>query len=421
MSITTRQFTIALIGVGLTCIAAGLLPLMALAQADTQPTDPAATDVAEMAAPDEAAAQSIPEGGLNVVYPVGGEPVAPTGDNSYCQLCHAQSGRLVTLPNGDVLSLFVSTDTLSASIHGTRNEQGALGCIDCHGDNAFPHSGPTPADSRTYTIDAVQMCVNCHVDQVETLEQGLHAQAIRAGNMTAAVCTDCHGAHDVESVTEYPELLATVCGDCHTATLQEWRVSAHAEMGDAGCSTCHSPHAQTLRVGEDSTALCMNCHEEMDPILVHVQHAGDDYPVECVDCHMYVPEQSDTILVSYEQMPSGHSMQMDSTPCTTCHEALVAEGRWDQLVADNETPTEIVVGVEPEAAERPVQGSNDLVQLLQGLVLGLGFGATAAAIFIARGNRATPAGRTSQPPSAPEAEVPAQPADRPTADDSKEE
>lgn len=376
MSIPVRPLTTALIGTALTCIAAGLIPLIALAQTDTAPSDPVA-----------------------VIYPISGEPVTPTGDNSYCLLCHAQPGRLVTLNSGEVLNLFVSTDTIRASIHGTRNQMGALGCIDCHSANAFPHSGPTPSDLRNYRIDTVQMCVNCHADQVEMLERGLHAQAIRAGNLNAAVCTDCHGAHNVEAVTRYPQLLAAVCGDCHTATLQEWRASPHAGMGDAGCSTCHSPHAQTLRTGDNSTELCLNCHEEMRPILVHTQHSGDDYPVECVDCHMYTPERSDTIEVSYGQMPSGHSMQMDSTPCTTCHERLVAEGRWEQLTATDRAEVVTAAAAEPETLS--TQGSDDFVQLLQGLILGLGFGATAAAIFIARGNHSGSGATTATVPPSP--------------------
>jgi len=418
MSITTRPFTIALIGVGLACFTAGLLPLITLAQAETQPVEPVTTEAAQPPVPTSEDV-TVPPPVFDVIYPIGGEPTTPTGDNGYCLLCHARPGRLITLPNGAVLNLFVSTDTINASIHGSRNRESALGCIDCHGENAFPHSGPTPSDSRTYAIAAVRMCVNCHADQVETLESGLHAQAIRAGITTAAVCTDCHGAHNVEAVTNYPELLATVCGDCHTATLQEWRISAHADMGDSGCSACHSPHAQTLRVGENSTELCLNCHEEMDPILVHVQHAGEAYPVECVDCHMYVPEQADTISVSYAQRPSGHSMQMDTRPCTSCHETLVAEGRWDQLTADRDAAAQAVASLAaPETAVmRQVQGSDSFIQLLQGLILGLGFGATAAAIFIARGNqrRPVPPAPTTQP------ESPTPPANAPTTDDAQEE
>ncbi|MCS7072474.1 MAG: cytochrome c3 family protein [Anaerolinea sp.] len=396
MSIPTRHLTTALIGAALTCITAGLIPLIALAQTDTVPPDPVATESAEGLDPAQMSPTALTEGsGPSIVYPISGEPTAPTGDNSYCLLCHARPGRLVTLGSGEVLNLFVSTDTLRASIHGTRSQTGALGCVDCHGANAFPHSGPSPSDSRSYSINAVQMCVNCHADQVDILERGLHAQAIRAGNFEAAVCTDCHGAHEVEAVTRYPQLVAAVCGDCHIATFQEWRVSAHADMGNAGCSSCHSPHAQTLRTGDNSTELCLNCHEEMTPLLVHIQHAGDEYPVACVVCHMYTPEQSDTIQVSFAQMPSGHSMRMDSTPCTTCHERLVAEGRWDRLIANNQV--EAVGAVEEGTAA--ARGSDDFVQLLQGLILGLGFGATAAAIFIARGNHAISAARTAPAPS----------------------
>jgi hypothetical protein len=117
--------------------------------------------------------------------------------------------------------------------------------------------------------------------------------------------------------------------------------------------------------------------------------------VACVDCHMYTPQSSamltsaaltdatsDTPPVSTSPMSTGHSMQMDTAPCTTCHTQLAS--------------------AEPNATEEPQHGAQDesdtavattngdqtsFIQLIQGLILGLGFGITGAAVFITRGNR----------------------------------
>jgi deoxycytidylate deaminase len=349
-----------------------------------------------------------------------------TGDNSYCLVCHNQPWRSVTFGDGAIQNLYVDPDTIAASVHGADSSGGTFGCIDCHGDDAFPHNNPTPADERAYTLYAVSLCASCHEDQVTELESGLHEEAILAGNHEAAVCTDCHSAHDVRPIVEEPDLIAGVCGDCHQTTLVEWQGSAHVDIEPLGCVTCHSQHTQRLRVGNTPDELCVNCHkpEDVMPIFVHEQHLTDTADVTCLDCHMYRGEHADgqAIPISTGARTTGHSMLMDATPCNTCHEELVDSGEWAALIEDRptvETPTEVALVPQTEV-EAVAEAATEVsyVQLLQGLILGLGFGVTFAAVFIARGNRVRQ--YTPVEPVPPAEAAPEVPDNRPEGEDQHE-
>jgi predicted CXXCH cytochrome family protein len=320
----------------------------------------------------------------------------PTGDNGYCAVCHNQPWRAVTLTDGSVLNLYASPDIIRNSVHGDQSSVGPLGCLDCHGENAFPHDGPTPNDARTYALQAVQMCTRCHTAQALELATGRHEQAIAAGDLNAAVCTDCHGAHDVTPASNQPQLVAGVCGDCHTSTLDEWRSSAHVEIGPLGCGTCHSPHSQQLRA-TDTDALCLNCHKAPSEIYAHTQHINSPADVKCVDCHMFrVENTQQPVLVSL--MPTGHSMTMNTQPCNTCHEELEVTGRWaeltrsveQQIMNERDALEKKVMEPESELSSAESAGAQagtsgiSFIQLIQGLIIGQGLGITAAVILIPR-------------------------------------
>jgi hypothetical protein len=365
-----RRLILGFAGLGLVLIAIALLPLGVSAQE----------------APAEPAAVVTPEATTNLqpLYDLGAPPVVPTGDNSYCALCHSQPWRTATLSDGTQLNMYVPEHTVANSVHGTSNTAGQLGCVDCHGNN-FPH-GDAPDTAREYALQAIDACVACHASEAQDLQVGLHEQAIVAGNLDAAVCTDCHGSHDIQRVVEQADLIAGVCGDCHESSYGEWRASEHVDLGPLGCTTCHSQHTQMIRGGQDSNELCISCHgETMPQIWVHENHLAEETDVSCVDCHMYplfTAGEHTTQVLSVEDRPTGHTMHVSTTPCTTCHESNADA----QLVTVVETvPDDPAAHLETTEAQ-PIS-SNTAVPLIQGLLLGLGVGATAAAIIVARGNR----------------------------------
>ncbi len=382
-------------GMGLTLLCAGLLPLLivpALAQETPVATEETASETTPAAASTD-------------------EPIVvakePTGDNGYCAVCHSQPWRAVTLRDGYILNLFVPAETIANSVHGDNNPQGKLGCLDCHGEDAFPHNEPTPNNARDYTLDAVSICTECHTDSADELMAGLHEEAIVAGNRNAAVCTDCHGDHDIQSAPQQPQLVAGVCGDCHTDTLSQWQSSAHVEIGPLGCATCHSPHTQRIRAENgdtDANAVCINCHKNdtMPDLYAHDTHISDTSEVQCIDCHMH----TETIgLVGTEL--SSHTMLLDTAPCTTCHQELVDSGRWEEitgrsdaeLVAQRDELQKRIIELETEIEEQPATENDGFISTLQGLLVGLGFGITFAAVFFTRSRRGATVFNTTTPAS----------------------
>lgn len=372
-----QRLIVLLTGVGITLVLAGMLPWMVMAQ-DATP---------------EATPESIPQPeATEVVYDLGNvTEVVPTGDNSYCVVCHNQPLQTVTMRDGNILNLYVDPALITASVHGASSPIGTLGCIDCHGDN-FPHSGPTPTDHREYTLVSVTFCLGCHEDQVLGLQNGLHERAILAGDAAAAVCTDCHGAHDIQPVSRFREVAASICGTCHTATLEEWQSSAHVDIGPLDCATCHSPHTQMMRGGLTTNQICLNCHEEnMPEVFVHEQHSSTAYTVNCTDCHMFVPASAASVMTG-EGVPTttGHSMLVETVACNTCHQELVSTGEWTLIEGDSSVLREERAALQLQVEELTSQvaaNENNYISLLQGLILGIGFGITGAAVFITRGNR----------------------------------
>lgn len=309
-------------------------------------------------------------------------------DNSYCALCHSVEGAQVTLGDGTVLDLHVTSETLADSVHAS------VGCVDCHGETVFPHDGPTPADARSLRISIVEnSCQTCHDVPPDTR----HLEAIAAGNQNAAVCADCHGSHNVQPTEEQPELVSSACGNCHTDIFTDWSASPHVRLADAGCSLCHQSHGQQL-VQEDPTELCTSCHRNVEG-FVHDTHLASEFAVSCTSCHMLF--DPNITLVSDEAGGTDHHMAAQVVACNTCHEQLIESGQWKQLVADPELVAERddlrqdVTDLEKElerahdtaAAEQEAnqEGTGfSYVEILLALVVGLAAGGVAVLILLQR-------------------------------------
>ena len=258
-------------------------------------------------------------------------------------------------------------------------------------------------------------CATCHVDIVAAWQDGSHAQAYAdsvfqekwqaSGSQESCLvchttgfdaitgdyahegvaCEACHG----ETPVDHPPAVVTIdpgvetCAGCHTTTFTEWKESAHGDQ-QLACTTCHNPHPQTLRF-DNSTALCLNCHNEAGrDDYVHLTHAEQ----QCVDCHWHHTTEEDALAhyASGNLFPTGHTSNVETVACVTCHEAnseteVVAEGELAQaeLGLQSEHPLlEAQVRIEELEAELDTvdaQGANtSSLRLVQGLVIGAAVG-----------------------------------------------
>jgi predicted CXXCH cytochrome family protein len=172
------------------------------------------------------------------------------------------------LPSGEVLFLAVDSVTYATSTHG-RN---GYACVQCHTEiTEFPHRPVTANNRREYTIQQNASCERCHASNFKAAQDSVHQDARDAGNPEAAVCTDCHGAHDVNSPNVPRSRIPNTCERCHSEISKRYKTSVHGEalIGEGNpdvptCIDCHGVHnVEGPSRGPFhlfSPQVCLDCH-----------------------------------------------------------------------------------------------------------------------------------------------------------------
>ncbi|HEX9017528.1 MAG TPA: cytochrome c3 family protein, partial [Chloroflexota bacterium] len=168
-----------------------------------------------------------------------GNKSAPT-----CTDCHGYHN--VTTPNEPRSRISKScgvchkeiSDQYSKSVHGAALTNGGAAdvptCTDCHGAHTIRE-----ADTASFRLDSPELCGKCHSDAAKMAKYGLSANVYstymndfhgvtvsltkRQGPdnwSDKAVCTDCHGVHDIKSTkggntAEIKKNLQATCQKCH--------------------------------------------------------------------------------------------------------------------------------------------------------------------------------------------------------------
>ncbi len=263
---------------------------------------------------------------------------APTGDNSFCLVCHSSTEESLVLADGTEISAAVDLEVLEHSVHGTSNEDSALGCVDCHGSDIFPHDGPYPETGRAYTVQSSLMCTNCHVEQTENLADGVHYTALADGNLLSASCVDCHGAHDVQPPDATVTQTSETCGSCHVSTFDEYHDSVHGEALFAGdenaptCVDCHGVHGiqhpTTALFRNRSPELCATCHADEELMA--------EYDISTNVFDSYLSDFHGTTVSLFSQtapnVPTNKAVCYD---CHGVHNITAADDSKGQVVRDN--------------------------------------------------------------------------------------
>ena len=120
-------------------------------------------------------------------------------------------------------------ERLSKSVHGRGNGPGresaktAPGgvvkqrpsCTDCHAG----HDLPDP-DAAAGRLTQPERCGSCHSDLNRAFGMSMHGELSHLGYAEGAMCSDCHGAHDILPLADPNSLMAPAnraqtCGKCH--------------------------------------------------------------------------------------------------------------------------------------------------------------------------------------------------------------
>jgi cytochrome b subunit of formate dehydrogenase/nitrate/TMAO reductase-like tetraheme cytochrome c subunit len=189
----------------------------------------------------------------------GKSPVNHANIPATCGRCHGQ--KFLMESNGQSTQPFIS---YQESVHGRAVANGSMQaavCTDCHGTHQIlPPNNPKSPISK---INVPATCGTCHAAITQTFNQSIHGQAIARGNQLAPVCTDCHGIHTIKS-TENPNspvseqnLSRDLCARCHEG------VRLSQEFGVPGgrvATYFDSYHGLASEGGSVVAANCSSCH-----------------------------------------------------------------------------------------------------------------------------------------------------------------
>ncbi|HEX4757294.1 MAG TPA: cytochrome b/b6 domain-containing protein [Terracidiphilus sp.] len=176
-----------------------------------------------------------------------------------CGRCHGQ--KFLMESRGQSAQPFIS---YQESVHGRATEKGsqkAAVCTDCHG--AHEILAANNAKSPIYKFNVPATCGKCHADIDNTFMQSTHGQAIARGNAQAPVCTDCHGIHSIKSHVDpnspsaEQNVSRDTCARCHEG------VRLSQEFGVPGNrvnSYFDSYHGLAAEGGSVVAANCSSCH-----------------------------------------------------------------------------------------------------------------------------------------------------------------
>jgi formate dehydrogenase gamma subunit len=313
---------------------------------------------------------------LCLILPAGAFAAASQIANYNCLACHGDPS-LTTTVQGKTISLYVSDQAFQKSVHGilgctdchsdiksiphaiglakpscgschgdeqaayaqsvhgkavARGDTHAAGCIDCHGE-AHAILAPSDPASKVYRTRIPDTCGRCHEQRFVmstsglstqvfvSYEQSVHGRAVSAGSQKAAVCTDCHGTHqilmagDPKSSTFKFNVPAT-CGKCHAQEMQQYIQSVHGQAIQRGnwlapvCTDCHGIH--TIQApGNPSSSVSSQALAQ----------------VTCARCHQGVRLTAEfgvpgARVTSYEASYHGLASRLGSTVvanCASCH------------------------------------------------------------------------------------------------------
>lgn len=235
----------------------------------------------------------------------------------YCLSCHSNPELKMTLPSGEEVSLYISTDDLKDSVHSPVG----IECEACHTEiKTYPHPSINFKTRREMTRTYYLACQKCHAANYEKAQDSMHAQAAEAGNLEAPVCTDCHGAHNVRPPAEPRAQISTTCGKCHAEIFEEYSQSIHGTvlLGENNpdvpvCTDCHGVHnihdPRTAQFRVDTPDLCAGCHANAD-LMAKYGLSADVYGLYDLSWHGV------DVSVYKARWPT---IWHESAVCTDCH------------------------------------------------------------------------------------------------------
>ena len=266
-----------------------------------------------------------------------------------CAQCHA-----------DAQTAYAHSTHAKASIGGTAP---AATCEDCHGDAHQIEGGGDPKSPVNHA-NIPATCGRCHgqtflmesngesAQAFISYQSSVHGRAIANGSKDAAVCTDCHGTHEILPANDPKSPIskfsvAQTCGTCHTRCSQHLQ-REHSRPGAGArqcaaptCTDCHGIHSIKAHTDPNSPVaeqnvsrdICARCHEGVrlsqefgvpgnrvntyfDSYHGLAAEGGSMVAANCSSCHGV-----HDILPSSDPRSTVNPANLDAT-CGKCHQGV---------------------------------------------------------------------------------------------------
>ncbi len=162
-------------------------------------------------------------------------------------------------------------------------------CYNCH-DPHYVYPPGTPVWSA-WRMNLPNTCGTCHTQELAAYATSIHGrEVLQNHNPKAAICADCHTAHDIANpVLASTRLVITQnCGSCHQEQLQTYLATYHGQVENLGyaytakCFDCHGFHT-VQKVDDPRSAVfptnrlatCRKCHTNATPGFITFQPHGN--------------------------------------------------------------------------------------------------------------------------------------------------
>lgn len=248
----------------------------------------------------------------HAIMPVAGGRVLAE-ETSYCLRCHEELAR-ATGP----AAAAAAAGTPSPAAH--RN----LNCSGCHaGYSRLSHPWKGPAAEGVSTAEPEDLCRRCHFDKYTKTLEGIHYELHGQGHAQTPDCIDCHGAHQITSLSHDRARSAAKCGECHPKLYSIYATSVH---GDA-----------LVNSNNQDVPICIDCHRAHDIGNPLTDDYRDDIPFMCGNCHAskaiagkyglttdvvktYLSDfHGSAVSLYHEQGGGAHRPRKAIAVCTDCH------------------------------------------------------------------------------------------------------
>jgi hypothetical protein len=218
--------------------------------------------------------------------------------------------------------LKITAEQSVASAHGHKG----MSCDTCHGGNTEDEArAKAPGSGFRGHIKREQipeLCGSCHADanhmkgfnpslrtdQLSQYRTSVHGIRWAQGDAHVAVCTDCHGVHEIRPASDprspvHPLNVATTCQRCHSDAVlmksyhkratqaADYSESVHNEAmvlrGDLSaptCSTCHGSHGAVPPGAGSVNNVCSTCHVLQAQLFEESPHKAV-FTEGCATCH----------------------------------------------------------------------------------------------------------------------------------------